>query len=189
ESKMSLTELTELINSNMTLAEKGAKLREVYGNVLADEALETTIQSIQNGKYSIAEMTTELERRAELAKISPQEALTAFIETDPNRADVERSKALSAKFIPIQQKLRAGKELTPAEKSFIQEHYPEMYAQAMQIEQEVAQLKAQLRNSNSKEEANKIYMQTKMRVMGMAGKDNGLSFGLIPALDNAFRNM
>jgi hypothetical protein len=137
---------------------------------------------------SMDAMKAELARRAYWNSVSPAEFLRMFEENDPNRASVEQSKALSAKFVPIQQKLLAGKQLSPAEKSFIQEHYPSLYAQAMKIEQEVEQLKTRLQNSKSKEEANQIYLETKMRVMGAAGKDNGLSFGMIPALDNAFRN-
>lgn len=66
----------------------------------------------------------EFERRVALDKISPKEALMAALATAPNNDDVERSKALAAKFAPIQNKILSGKELTSEEKQFLQKYYP-----------------------------------------------------------------
>jgi len=82
----------------------------------------------------------------------------------------------------------AGKPLSGAEKQFLQEHYPEFYAKAIQIEQEVAQLKARLKAANSKEEASQIYLETKMRLIGN-GKDPASVFFTKPAIDEAYRSM
>lgn len=87
--------------------------------------------SIKKDMVDTVEITTlsdsdkaELERRAALDKVNPKEALMAALATAPNNDDVERSKALATKFVPIQNKILSGKELTLDEKQFLQKHYP-----------------------------------------------------------------
>ena len=111
--------------------------------------------------------------------------MIAFELACPNRAEVERSIELSKKFVPIQNKLFAGKKLSPEEKAFLQEHFPEYYAKAMQIEEEAAQLKKRLRAAGSKEEAAQIYMEAKIQAMSAGVNDQSVLL-LIPALDEAY---
>ena len=123
--------------------------------------------------------------RAESRKIGINEAYRRFMETAPGNEEVERSKALSEKFIPIQAKIRMGKSLNGEEKAFIREHYPELYAQAMQIEQEIQAFKARLEASGSKEESQRIYSEAKMMAMS-AGKNSGIMLCLMSAIDNVY---
>lgn len=128
----------------------------------------------------------ELERRAAVDKVTPKEVLAAALASAPNNEDVERSKALSEKFIPIQNKMLAGKPLTPAEKNFMQKNYPEWSAIAQRVEQEVQQLREQIKKSGSSEEANKIIMEKKMQLMN-SGKTDGFTVFMVPAIDDVFR--
>gem|GEM_PF-5027690 len=187
ENRMGLEQFKELINSDMPMSEKIVKFREAFGDIQTEEALRISIQNVKNGKMSIEEMYQRCNDRAESQKISINEAYKLFMETAPGNDEVERSKALSAKFIPIQAKMRMGKSLTAEEKGFIREHYPELYAQAMQIEQEVQALKAKLQASGSKEESQRIYMDAKMMAMS-AGKDSGIMLCLMPAIDEVYRS-
>ena len=187
ENRMGLEQFKELIDSDMPLPEKTVKFREIFGNVQTEEALGISIQAVRNGKMSIEEMYRRYHDRAESQKISINEAYRRFMETAPGNDEVERSKALSAKFIPIQAKMRMGKPLNGEEKAFIREHYPELYAQAMQIEQEIKAFKAKLQTSGSKEESQRICMEAKLMAMS-AVKDSGIMLCLIPALDDAYRS-
>jgi len=188
ENRMGLEQFKELIDSDMPLPEKTVKFREIFGNVQTEEALGISIQAVRNGKMSIEEMYRRYHDRAESQKISINEAYRRFMETAPGNEEVERSKALSAKFIPIQAKIRMGKSLNSEEKAFIREHYPELYAQAMQIEQKIQAFKARLKASGSKEESQRIYIEAKMMAMS-AGKDGGIMLCLMPAIDNAYHNI
>lgn len=127
----------------------------------------------------------ELERRAALDKVSPKEALMAALTTAPNNDDVERSKALAAKFAPIQNKMLSGKKLTAEEKQFLQKYYPEFATTARRIEQEIEQLRNQVRHSKSREDANRLIMEKKIQLMNSGKKDGFLLF-IMPAIDEAF---
>lgn len=135
-----------------------------------------------------AQERAELVRRAALDKVSPQEAFMAALATAPNTEDVERSKELAAKFSPIQAKMLSGKPLTAEEKSFIQEHYPELFAIAQRVEQEVKELRNQVKNSSSKEESNRLISEKKMQFMNASKNAPFISF-MMPALEAAFRNI
>ena len=184
---MTFDEFNELMTSDKSSREKHAALVEKYGNVLSFCAYEKTMQAIQNGTYSLEEFHVNMEVRHESSKTSMADMMIAFELACPNRAEVERSIELSKKFVPIQNKLFAGKKLSPEEKSFLQEHYPEYYAKAMQIEEEAANLKAKLRSAKSKEEAAQIYMETKLQAMSAGVNDSSVLL-MIPALDEAYNS-
>ena len=159
----------------------------------AHKTTELTASSAKNNNVDTVEITVisdlekaELERRAALDKVSPQEALMAALATAPNNEDVERSKELAAKFGPIQAKMLAGKPLTTEEKSFIQKHYPELAAIGQRVEREVQELRNQVKNSNSKEESSRLIMEKKMQFMN-AGKNDSFILFMMPAFDEAFR--
>lgn len=105
----------------------------------------------------------------------------------PHAAEVERSKQNAAKYGPIQSKMLSGKPLTAEEKSFLRENYPEAYAAAMRIEEEVKMLKSELAGCKSKADADKLVMQKKMQALGR-GKDDSIASSLIAAFDEAYRN-
>lgn len=136
---------------------------------------------------SIPEWEREvLEQRAIADSVSPREALLAALATQPNAEEVEQNKALAAKATVIQNKMLSGKKLTSAEKSFLRENFQNLAAMADRMEQEAIQLENSLKGSKSKEEANQIYMDAKMRLVNGAGKKDGSILFLMPAIDNAF---
>lgn len=136
---------------------------------------------------SISEETRESwNNREELSSISMGEAFILFKAADPHAESVEANKALAAKLAKIQDKLRSGQKLTSAEKKFAQEHDPQMAAMAERMEQEAAQLEKSLQGCNSKEEARQIYMNTKMRIMSGANKEDGSFLLLMTAVDKAY---
>jgi len=186
---MSYEDFYELMTSDKSAQEKHAALVEAYGDdVLSFCAYETGMKAVKNGSFSLEEFHFELERRAESLRISPRgKSQFSMIAPGPNDEDVARSIELSKKMIPIQNKMLAGKALSAAEKSFVQEHFPEYYAKAIQIEQEVTQLKARLRAAKSKEEAAQIYMETKLQAMSGGKNDKGILL-MAPAIDEAYNN-
>lgn len=136
---------------------------------------------------SIPEWEREvLEQRAIADSVSPKEALLAALATQPNVEEVEQNKALAAKATVIQNKMLSGKKLTGAEKSFLRENFQNLAAMADRMEQEAIQLENSLKGSKSKEEANQIYMDAKMRLVNGAGKKDGSILFLMPAIDKAF---
>jgi len=184
---MSYEEFHELMTSDKSSMEKHAALYEAYGDVLSYSAYEKGMQAIQNGTYSLEEFHVEMERRSESLRLNPRgKSQFSMMAPGPNDEDVARSIELSKRYIPIQNKMLAGKLLSDEEKNFLKEHFPEAYAKAIQIEQEVAQLKARLRASKSKEEANRIYMETKMNLMSGGVNDKGMLL-MMPAIDEAYR--
>ena len=185
---MNYEDFYELMTSDKSSTEKHAALVEKYGNVLSFCAFEKDMESIKNGRFNFDEMYKRLEIRAEGLKTSMNDFIAAFEAADPNRAEVERSKELGAKATAIQSKMLAGKSITGEEKSFLKEHFPELYAKAMQIEQEVAQLKARLKAAKSKEEAARIYNETKLSLMSGGKNDRGMLL-MMPAIDEAYRNL
>ena len=186
---MSYDEFYELMTSDKSMIEKHSALVEAYGkDVLSFCALEKDMQAIQSGRFSLEEMHVIIERRLESLRLNPRgKSQFSMIAPGPNDEDVARSIELSKKMIPIQNKMLAGKALSAAEKSFVQEHFPEYYAKAIQIEQEVAQLKARLRAANSKEEAARIYSEAKMQAMSGGVNDRGMLL-MSPALDEAYNS-
>jgi len=186
---MSYDEFYELMTSDKSLIEKHSALVEAYGkDVLSFCALEKDMQAIQSGRFSLEEMHVIMERRSESLRLNPRgKSQFSMIAPGPNDEDVARSIELSKKFVPIQNKMFAGKPLTGAEKQFLQEHYPEFYAKAIQIEQEVAQLKARLKTAKSKEEAARIYNETKLSLMSGGKNDKGILL-MAPAIDEAYNN-
>lgn len=159
---------------------KANKLDEITNPVKKDIVDTVEITNLSNADK------VELERRAALDKVSPKEALMAALTTAPNNDDVERSKALAAKFAPIQNKMFSGKKLTAEEKQFLQKHYPEFATTAQRIEQEIEQLRNQVKHSKSKEDANRLIMEKKIQLMNSGNKDGFLLF-MMPAIDEAFQ--
>ncbi|MEG0777734.1 MAG: hypothetical protein RSG55_02685, partial [Oscillospiraceae bacterium] len=136
---------------------------------------------------SIPEWEREvLEQRAIDDSVSPQEALLAALATAPNSEEVEQNKALAAKATAMQNKMLSGQKLTGAEKSFLRENFQNLAAMADRMEQEAQQLENSLKGSKSKEEANKIYMDAKMRLTSGTGKKDGSILFLMPAIEKAF---
>lgn len=136
---------------------------------------------------SIPEWEREvLEQRAIADSVSPKEALLAALATQPNAEEVEQNKALAAKATAIQNKMLSGNKLTGAEKSFLRENFQNLAAMADRMEQEARQLENSLKGSKSKEEANQIYMDAKMRLVNGIGKKDGSILFLMPAIDKAF---
>ena len=136
-----------------------------------------------------AETRERWDYRHDTMLVSPQEAMIGFMASDPNAEEVERAKALGARYSKIQDKMLAGKKLTGEEKRFLQEHYPEVAAKAAQAEQEAAQLEQRLRSSKTKEGKHQAYIDAKMRILSGAniseGSDGGMMF-IMAALDKAY---
>ncbi|MGI6752538.1 MAG: hypothetical protein ACOX4U_08055 [Anaerovoracaceae bacterium] len=148
---------------------------------------------MKNAKGDLVEISSipewereELERRAIADSVSPKEALLAALATQPNAEEVEQNKALAAKATAMQNKMLSGNKLTGAEKSFLRENFPNLAAMADRMEEEARQLENSLKSSKSKEEANQIYMDAKMRLMNGIGKKDGSILFLMPAIDKAF---
>lgn len=127
-----------------------------------------------------------LEQRVIDDSASPKEALLAALATQPNAKEVEQNKALAAKATAIQNKMLSGNKLTDAEKNFLRENFQNLAAMADRMEQEARQLENSLKGSKSKEEANQIYMDAKMRLVNGTGKKDGSILFLMPAINNAF---
>ncbi len=115
---------TTMMNKENQARSKGNKSDEVNNSIK-----KATVDTVEITKLSDSDKA-ELERRAALDKVSPKEALMAALATAPNNDDVERSKALAAKFVPIQNKILSGQKLTPEEKQFLQKHYPRYLSSA-----------------------------------------------------------
>jgi hypothetical protein len=129
----------------------------------------------------------ELQRRLEMRKIVDNFEESSIAGQHINPDEMARQEERSARFGAIRDKLLNGQKLSGSEKSFLQENYPELYAQAMQVEQEIAQFRSQLNRASSKEEANRIYMEKKMQALSMGSK-NGMIMIMSPALDAAYRS-
>lgn len=88
---------------------------------------------------SIPEWEREvLEQREITNSVSPKEALLAALATAPNSEEVEQNKALAAKASAMQNKILSGQKLTGAEKSFLQNNFPNLAAMANRMELEDA---------------------------------------------------
>ena len=155
-----------------------------------NKPIETT-NSLKKDMVDTVEITNlsdadkkEIERRVALDKISPKEVLMAALETAPNNDDVERSEKLAAKFVPIQNKMLSGQQLTTEEKQFLQKYYPEFAATAQRIEQEMVQLSNQVKDAKSKEDASRLIMDKKMQLM--SSPQDRFSLFMIPAVDRNF---
>jgi len=186
---MSFEDFYELMTSDKSLEEKYAAIREAYGeDVLSFCAFEKGMPAVLSGRFSLEEFHFEMERRAESLRLSPRgKSQFSMMAPGPNDEDVARSIELAKKFVPIQNKMLAGKLLNDAEKSFLREHFPEAYAKAMQIEEEVINLKNKLRAAKSKEEAAQIHMEAKLQALS-AGVGDKTVLVMIPALDEAYNN-
>lgn len=128
ETEEILMNINRLSNTNQyaTMLAKQTQVQNKSGN-----STKETTPLMKNYNADTVEITgitdqekAELERRAAVDKVSPNEAFMAALVTAPNNEDVERSKELAAKFRPIQAKVLAGRPLTAGEKSFMQKHYP-----------------------------------------------------------------
>ncbi len=82
--------------------------------------------------------------------------------------------------------MRSGQKLTDNEKSFLKENYPDLYAKAMQNEQEAQQFRNQLERAGSKEEAERLYLEKKMQLLAQGGKD-GSTISTAAAIDAEYR--
>ena len=151
------------INPYATLMPKQAQVRNKANkpNEITNPLKKDMVDTVEITNLSHADKV-ELKRRAALDKVSPKEALMAALATAPNDDDVERSKALAAKFAPIQNKVFSGKKLTPEEKQFLQKHYPEFAATAQVTEQAIEQLRNQVKHYGSKEEVSQLITERKI---------------------------
>lgn len=127
---------------------------------------------------SIPEWEREvLERRERANSVSHREAMIGFLATDPDADKVQKSIEQSKKFVAIRSKIQSGQKISGEEKAFLQANCPELLSIAVRAEMEADQFKNRLMSCKSKEEANQIYMDTKMKLMTDVSKyDGGMMF-------------
>lgn len=128
----------------------------------------------------------ELERRERANSVSPREAMLGFLATDPDAERVAKNIELADKFIAIRSKLQSGQKLSGAEKSFLQENFPELASMADKMEQEENQLKVSLRGAKSKEQAEQIYMDAKMRILSNISENDSSGLFLLSVIDKVY---
>jgi len=108
------------------------------------------------------------EIRESIPKPIPAEIVWGFINSDPNKEEIDRQKAMAAKFQPIDTKMKCGKPLSPEEMKFLREYYPDIYMVAIRVQREREILEIQLRNCNTKEEKLQVITQKKLDIASVA---------------------
>ena len=83
----------------------------------------------------------------------------------------------------IMQKLRSGKKLTPEEMNYLRAKNPQLYAQAARVQAMRENLKNQLENCKSKEEAEKVYGNS----VSMINKDDPMREAIVAAYDDVMK--
>jgi hypothetical protein len=158
------------------------KLAATEGNSRTDKFMPS------NAPMSEEELAQRRADRDAMRGVSIEEARQSMEDSHPMAASVAASKERAEKGRPIYNKAMSGQPLTEAEKSFLREHYPEVYAQAIRIEQEVNMLKSQMSSCKTKEDAQNLLMQRKAALLS-GGKNDPSAMLLVSALDGAFRNL
>lgn len=100
-------------------------------------------------------------------------APTAGMEEEQEKAYEER----------IMRKLKTGKKLTAEEMNYLQVKNPQMYIQAARVQTMRENLKSQLENCESKEEAEKIYGDA----FSMISKDDPMREPIVAAYDDVMK--
>jgi hypothetical protein len=181
-----LNQYSAAIGKMTNLNAKGTKTQEK--KALPGENGKTDIFTPSNAPMSETELEQRKADRDAMRGVSIEEARQSMADSHPMAASVAASKERAEKGRPIYNKAMSGQPLTEAEKSFLREHYPEVYAQAMRIEQEVNMLKSQMRSCKTKEDAQNLLMQRKAALLS-GGKNDPSAMLLVSALDGAFRNL
>lgn len=100
---------------------------------------------------------------------------------DPTAGMAEEEKqAYEAK---IMQKLRSGKKLTAEEMNYLRAKNPQLYAQAARVQAMRENLKNQLENCKSKEEAEKVYGNS----ISMVNNDDPMKEAIVAAYDDVMK--
>lgn len=146
-----------------------------------------TRKALAKGPLDEAEIQRRIADREGMRNVDINDVRKSMEASRPHAAEIEQSKANAEKGVPIQNKMLSGKPLTAEEKNFLREHFPDLYAAAIRIEEEVKMLKEQLSGCKSKEDADKLITQKKMQVAAR-GKGDNLASSLIAAFDEAYRS-
>ncbi len=105
------------------------------------------ISSTVNVLNNLKEQQKKLEKQNESKKTSYQ------LESILNKEDPER---VQARLKSIRAKLSLGKKLTASELEYLRQHDPMMYMKAIKIEMSRRMMKAQIKNSKTKEEVQRV---------------------------------
>jgi len=147
-----------------------------------------TRKALAKGPLDEAEMQRRIEDREKMSKVNIEDVRKSMIASRPHADSVQRDIENAAKYGPIQSKMLSGKLLTAEEKSFLREHYPELYAKAIQVEEEVQRLKNDMKNAKTKTDADNIFIQRKNMLLSN-NKNDSSSLFLLPALNEAYTNL
>ena len=182
---MSFEQFERLLNSDISLTEKFSRIYGAFGGIINEEALGVSIQAVQNGRMSMAEMYQRVLRRAssinadsaDFKAVSSGGALRIALSggmqpvqslngsNRPAPAEIAAQQDRSARYALILGALRAGQRLSPDDFSFLREYFPDTYQLARRAEREVERLEAELRSVRSREEAESILMGAKTAAM------------------------
>ena len=137
---------------------------------------------------SISEETrAEWNDRLEMKSLSIGEVALLFKDADPNLETVERSKELGKVYAKLQNKMFTGKLLTSKEISWLRENdYAWLASTAERAVAEAEELKSRLARCKSNDEAHKVYINAKSRLVGGADKSDSAILFLSPALDETY---
>ena len=152
----------------------------------AGKSAEATKDITQDDPSAWLATQAELKNRSEMRTLVDSFDKSSIAGQHINPDEIERQEELSKRYSAIQSKVRSGQKLTDNEKSFLKENYPELYAKAMQNEQEAQQFRNQLDRAGSKEEAAKLYLEKKMQLLAQGAKD-GSTISTAAAIDAEYR--
>ena len=171
------------------IRQRTTKLREAR---IAEQDRTGLIKDPKTGKMvelsSISEETREQwNNHLDWDTVSPGEVMLLFKDADPHLEDVERSKELGKVYAKLQNKMFSGKLLTSKEISWLRENdYAWLASTAERAVAEAEELKSRLARCKSNDEAHKVYINAKSRLVGGADKSDGAILFLSPALDEAY---
>jgi len=124
-----------------------------------------------------------------IPKPIPPEIVWAFLNADPNKPEIERDHQLASKARLIRAKMLGGKTPSSDEMNFLKEHYPELYAIAKRVEQEMEQFRNQLKNCATEEEKQQLIMQKKSQLMSETKKNLGFVQCMLAAIDEGLKDL
>lgn len=114
-------------------------------------------------------MTADAESQAALVKQAKEEITKYYFEVTDNYLKDEMSEEEKQKmYARIRAKLKAGKKLTSKELEFLRKNDPIMYQRALRIQKMAENVKNQLKQAKSKQQANMIISQS---MGGISDKD------------------
>jgi len=123
------------------------------------------------------------ERRGRIGNPNiPAEVVWSFLNSDPHKEEIEQAHVLGAEAVKIRAKMQRGELPNNEEMDFLKEHFPELYMSAKRIEQEMNQLRKQLKNCDTREEKSKVILQKMSQLAGIAKKDPGHAQFMLAAI-------